>query len=498
MVRPDRDTFCALARQGRAIPLIHEVLADLDTPLAIFLKLDDGVSGFLFESVEGGERWGRFSFIGVGARATFTARAGKVEIRRGHHVERVDSGAGYGRDPLEQLRTLLERLRPVELEGLPRFAGGAVGYLSYDWVRYVEQLRDQNPDPLGLPDCYFTFPEVLLVHDRKRQRVSIVMPVDVADEGDAELAYEAGLTRMQELREKLSRAAPLKPPATGPREPLEVSSGLSRERYHEVVERCKAYIRAGDIFQVVPSQRLSMPLRTDPIDIYRWLRVINPSPYLFYMRCGDHLVLGSSPEILVQLEGRRITLRPIAGTRPRGETPEQDRTNERELLSDPKELAEHIMLVDLGRNDVGRVAEIGSVTVDELQVIERYSHVMHIVSNVRVTLRTDADAIDLLRATFPAGTLSGAPKVRAMEIIEELEPVRRGLYGGAVGYIDYRGDMDVCIAIRTLLVKDGQLHVQAGGGVVADSDPEREYQETLHKAQALLKAVDLAERGEAS
>ena len=498
MVRPDRDTFCALARQGRAVPLIHEVLADLDTPLAIFLKVDDGATGFLFESVEGGERWSRFSFIGVGARATFTARGGKVEIRRGQQVEQIDLGAEYGSDPLEHLRTLLERLRPVEIEGLPRFAGGAVGYLSYDWVRYVERLPDRNPDPLGLPECYFTFPEVLLVHDRVLQRVSMVMPVEVADVEAAGTAYDAALVRIDEVWQKLSRAAPLKPPAPGPRKPLEVVSSLSRERYHEVVERCKAYIRAGDIFQVVPSQRLSMPLRTDPIQIYRWLRVINPSPYLFYLRCGDHLVLGSSPEILVQLEGRRITLRPIAGTRPRGETPEEDLEHERELLRDPKELAEHIMLVDLGRNDVGRVAEIGSVAVDELQVIERYSHVMHIVSNVRGTLREDADAIDLLRATFPAGTLSGAPKVRAMEIIEELEPVRRGLYGGSVGYIDYRGNMDVCIAIRTLLVKDGKLHVQAGGGVVADSDPEREYQETLHKAQALLKAVELAGGDEAA
>ncbi len=497
MVRPDRDTFCALARQGRAVPLVHQALADLDTPLAIFLKVDDGATGFLFESVEGGEHWGRFSFIGVGARATFMARAGRVEIRRGEDVERIDLGGEHRSDPLEHLRTLLERLRPAELPNLPRFAGGAVGYLSYDWVRYVERLADQNPDPLGLPDCYFTFPEVLLVHDRRRQRVSIVTPVEVADPGHAEAAYEEGLARIERVREKLSRAVSLKPPPDTSREPLELTSSVSRERYHEMVECSKAYIRAGDIFQVVPSQRLSMPLHTDPIQIYRWLRVINPSPYLFYMRCDDHLILGSSPEILVRLEERRITLRPIAGTRPRGETPEEDLAREQELLSDPKELAEHIMLVDLGRNDVGRVAEIGSVAVDELEEIERYSHVMHIVSNVRGTLRADADAIDLLRATFPAGTLSGAPKVRAMEIIEELEPVRRGLYGGSVGYIDYRGDMDMCIAIRTLLIKDGQLYVQAGGGVVADSDPEREYQETLHKAGALLKAVELAGGGRA-
>ncbi len=495
MVRPDRDTFCALARHGRAVPLVREVLADLDTPLGIFLKVDDGATAFLFESVEGGERWGRFSFIGVGARASFLSRAGQVEIRRGDDVERIELAADRRADPLEHLRTLLERLRPAELPDLPRFAGGAVGYLSYDWVRYVERLPELNPDPLGLPDCFFTFPELLLIHDHTRQRVSIVTPVEIADGADAGEAYEAGLARIEGVLEKLSRAVALKPAPPAPGEPVKVTSSLSRERYHEIVERAKAYIRAGDIFQVVPSQRLSMPLRTDPIHIYRWLRVINPSPYLFFMRCDDHVILGSSPEILVRLEGREITLRPIAGTRPRGGTPEEDLARERELLSDPKELAEHIMLVDLGRNDVGRVAEIGSVSVDELQVIERYSHVMHIVSNVRAKLRQDADAIDLLRATFPAGTLSGAPKVRAMEIIEEFEPSRRGLYGGSVGYIDFRGSMDMCIAIRTMLVQAGQIHVQAGGGVVADSDPEREYQETLHKARALMRAIELAGGG---
>jgi len=498
MVRPDRDTFCALARQGRAVPLIHEVLADLDTPLAIFLKVDDGTTGFLFESVEGGERWGRFSFIGVGARARFMARAGRVEIRRGEKVEQIELGPAYQTDPLDHLRTLIEELRPIDLPDLPRFAGGAVGYLSYDWVRYVERLADENPDPLGLPDCFFTFPEVVLVHDRKEQRVSIVTLVEAAAHDDAEAAYEVGLARIEGVLEKLSQATSLEPAPPAPGEPVEVTSSVSRARYHEIVQRCKAYIRAGDIFQVVPSQRLSLPLRTDPVHIYRWLRVINPSPYLFYMHCDDHLILGSSPEILVQLEGRRITLRPIAGTRPRGETPEEDLARERELLSDPKELAEHIMLVDLGRNDVGRVAEIGSVNVDELEVIERYSHVMHIVSNVRGTLRADADAIDLLRATFPMGTVSGAPKVRAMEIIEELEPLRRGLYGGSVGYIGYGGDMDMCIAIRTLLIKDGQLYIQAGGGVVADSDPQREYEETLHKARAIMRAVELAGGGRTS
>ena len=496
MVRPDRDTFRALARHGQAVPLVHEVLADLDTPLAIFLKVDDGETAFLFESVEGGERWGRFSFIGVGARASFVSRAGQVEIRRGDTLERIALSEDGSRDPLEHLRGLLERLRPIEVPDLPRFAGGAVGYLGYDWVRNVERLPDQNPDPLELPECFFTLPELLLIHDRKRQRVSIVTVVESAEGEDVEAAYAAGVARIEGVLDKLSHAVSLKPTPPAPAEPLEVTSSVSREGYHDMVERAKAYIRAGDIFQVVPSQRLSMPLRTDPLRIYRWLRVVNPSPYLFFMRCGDHLVLGSSPEILVRLEDRHITLRPIAGTRPRGETPEQDLAREQELLHDPKELAEHIMLVDLGRNDVGRVSEIGSVRVDQLQLIERYSHVMHIVSNVCGTLRPGADAIDLLRATFPAGTLTGAPKVRAMEIIEEFEPVRRGLYGGSVGYIDYRGSMDMCIAIRTLLIKSGQIHVQAGGGVVADSDPEREYQETLHKARALMRAIELAEEGD--
>jgi anthranilate synthase component 1 len=349
-----------------------------------------------------------------------------------------------------------------------------------------------------VPDCSFVFPRTVLVHDRTRQRLTIVHMVDVEDVSRAEAAYEAGLAELDALLARMSQSVQVPwldavdPRAVAPS--FDVRSNTTRERYHAVVRRAKQYIQAGDIFQVVPSQRLSVPLTVEPLEIYRQLRVLNPSPYLFFLRCGDHVVLGSSPEILVRLEGRRIDLRPIAGTRPRGATPEEDLALERELLADPKELAEHVMLVDLGRNDVGRVAEIGSVAVDELQVIERYSHVMHIVSNVHGTLREGLDGIDLLRATFPAGTLTGAPKVRAMEIIEEVEPERRGLYGGCVGYIDFSGNMDMCIAIRTLLVKDGSIHVQAGGGVVADSDPEREYQETLHKASAGLRAVELAVR----
>ncbi|MEE8313389.1 MAG: anthranilate synthase component I [Myxococcota bacterium] len=502
MVRPDRASFRALAVGGAFVPLVREVLADLDTPLATFLKVDDGETAFLFESAEGEEHWGRFSFIGIGARAVLTARAGRVEIRRGDERETIELPLDRSVDPLNYLRTLLAELRPVELPGLPRFAGGAVGYVSYDWVRYVEQLPEENPDTLGIPDCYFTIPRTVLVHDRKRQRLMIIHPVATGDGEDPDDAYARGQREIDRVLERL--AQPLRVP-TNPlersdrevgSEGTEVRSNTTRERYREVVEKAKAYIRAGDIFQVVPSQRLRVPLEADPLFIYRQLRVLNPSPYLFFLRCADHVVVGSSPEVLVRLEGDTIELRPIAGTRPRGETPEQDRQLEAELLADPKELAEHVMLVDLGRNDIGRVAEIGSVEVDEFQVIERYSHVMHIVSNIRGKLKPDCEWIDLLRATFPAGTLTGAPKIRAMEIIEELEPERRGLYGGSVGYIDYHGNMDMCIAIRTLLIKDDQIYVQAGGGVVADSDPELEYQESLHKARGPLQAIELASRGE--
>ncbi len=495
MARPDRESFRALCRGAAVVPLVREVLADLDTPLSIFLKVDDGDSAFLLESVEPDESWGRFSVIGVGARARFVARDGRVEITRRGAVETIELPADRSRDPLDELRRLQAELRPLELPDLPRFAGGAVGYLSYDWVRYVEALPDQNPDPLQVPDAYFTFPELVLVHDRTRQRLSVIAYAEVGDPEQADAAYDVAEAQLERVIARLASPTPLPETPVQASEPLEVSSSVTRERYHEMVKRSKEYIQAGDVFQVVPSQRLTVPLRTDPVQVYRWLRVVNPSPYMFFLRCGDHQVLGASPEVLVRLEDGEITLRPIAGTRPRGSGEAEDRALERELLADPKELAEHLMLVDLGRNDVGRVARIGSVHVDEFQVIERYSHVIHIVSNVRGTLREDCDAVDLLRATFPAGTLTGAPKVRAMEIIDELEPERRGLYGGCVGYLDYRGNMDTCIAIRTLLIRDGQIYAQAGGGVVADSDPENEYQESLHKAGAVLRAIELAGGG---
>jgi anthranilate synthase component 1 len=490
MVRPDREQFRELARHARSVPVVREILADLDTPLALFLKVDDGRTAFLFESGEGGD-WGRFSFIGFGARARFRSQAGELEIERRGVRSRIPLSRDHREDPLLHLRGLLEELRPAHLEGLPRFSGGAVGYLAYDWVRYVERLPERGRDSLGLPDCLFAFPETLLVHDRVRQRLTLIHVVELDAHRDADAAWSAGVAQLDALEARLARPAAAPAPAALEAVPA-WTSNVTRERYHEMVARCKKYIEAGDAFQIVPSQRLSVRCKVDPFQIYRQLRVLNPSPYLFFLRAGDHVVLGSSPEILVRLEEGRIALRPIAGTAARGATPEEDLEIERRLLADPKELAEHVMLVDLGRNDVGRVAEIGSVGVDQFQVIERYSHVMHIVSNVHGRLRPGCDAIDVLRATFPAGTLTGAPKVRAMEIIEELEPERRGLYGGSVGYLDYFGNMDMCIAIRTLVVKDGSIFVQAGGGVVADSDPEREYQETLAKAAGPLRAIALA------
>jgi anthranilate synthase component 1 len=503
MVRPDRSTFRALARERSTVPVVREILADLDTPLGSFLKLDDGRTAFLFESMGPADQWGRYSIIGFGARASFLASQGRVEIERGEDRQVIELPVDRSVDPLHYLRELLAELAPAELPDLPKFAGGAVGFLSYDWVRYVERLPESGGDRLGVPDCFFTFPATVLVHDRQRQRFTLIAWSDVSQATSVDSAYDDALDRLEKLVQQLSSAVPdacqqpaLSVPSSDARRPeLAQHSNLTRERYGEMIDAAREYIKAGDIFQVVLSQRFVLPLRCDPIQIYRWLRVVNPSPYLFLLRCGGRTVIGSSPEILVRLEAGEIVLRPIAGTRPRGGAERDDQEIEQELLADPKEQAEHIMLVDLGRNDVGRVAEIGSVRVDELKVVERYAAVMHIVSNVRGRLRKDRDAIDLLRAAFPAGTLTGAPKVRAMQIIEELEPERRGLYGGAVGYIEHRGDMDMSIAIRTMLIQDGQIYLQAGGGIVADSDTEHEYQETIHKASALIRAIELANGG---
>jgi anthranilate synthase component 1 len=485
--------FEELATRGNLVPVVRELLVDMDTPVSLFRKLDDGNTSFLFESVEGGEKWGRYSFMGSGARAIFRARGRDVEWTAGGETRRVRVEG----DPLEYLRAELARLQPVLLPGveLPRFLGGAVGMVSYDWVRFVERIPDANPDEIDMPDLWFSLPETIVVHDRLRKHAFVVRHVEIRQGADLAKLYRDAAAEVEATVRRLRSPLPETEPTPAVRAPMDVQKSTTREAFHEIVKRAKEYIEAGDIFQVVLSQQFRIPLQVDPFTIYRHLRVINPSPYLFFVRCEGPVLIGASPEILVRLDGRQIDVRPIAGTRPRGKTPEEDRRLEAELLADPKERAEHLMLVDLGRNDVGRVAEVGSVRVNEFGVIERYSHVMHIVSNVQAKLREGLDWLDLLRATFPAGTLSGAPKVRAMEIIDELETLRRGPYGGCVGYVDYSGNMDTAIAIRTMLVKDGQIFLRAGAGIVADSDPESEFQETLNKGRALIEAIDLAREG---
>ena len=468
-------------------------MADLETPLSLFQKIDDGRTGFLLESVQGGEKWARYSFLGVGARALFRAFGSRVEWVEGGETEILDTGG----DPLEVLRDRLrayEAVHPPEL-GLPRFIGGAVGMIGYDWVRFVEAIPDTNPDTVGLPDAFFVLPEFVLVYDNVRHTALIVVHAHLSEDTDRSTAYAEATRQIDEMVDRIRKPIGVEARRPAIHAPMEVARSMSESSFHDIVKRAKEYIEAGDIFQVVLSQQFQLPLQVDPFTIYRHLRTINPSPYMFFIRMEDAVLVGSSPEILVRLEGERIDVRPIAGTRWRGETPEEDKQLEIDLLADPKERAEHLMLVDLGRNDAGRVAEIGSVQVDEYALVERYSHVMHIVSNVHGRLRPGLDWLDVLRATFPAGTLSGAPKVRAMQIIDELETVRRGFFGGCAGYLDYSGNMDMAITIRTLVAKDGKVTLAAGAGVVADSVPEYEFEETMNKARAVLTAIDLAREG---
>jgi anthranilate synthase component I len=491
MYFPPLDQFLNLARQGNLIPVFREILADMETPVSAFKKIDDGQSSFLLESIEGGEKWARYSFLGSGP--------GKVFRSRGRHFEILDSGklllSGEADDPLAELKGFLDRYRPVTLPDLPRFFGGAVGYLGYDMVRFIEDLPEKNEQQIGAYDSCFLITENLLIFDNMRQKIKIVCNVHLEEGEDAAAAYQRGMSSIDALISQLRQPLPPRIAADSKIPTAELQANFSHPDFLAAVERCKEYVRAGDIFQVVLSQRFSGALAADPFDIYRALRTVNPSPYMFFLRFGETLVIGASPEVLVRKEENRVEVRPIAGTRPRGPNAELDHLLEMELLADPKERAEHIMLIDLGRNDLGRVCRTGSVEVSELMVIERYSHVMHIVSNVRGSLAAGHDAFDVFRATFPAGTLSGAPKIRAMEIIEELEPCRREVYGGAVGYFSFSGNMDMAIAIRTLVVHEGRIHLQAGAGIVADSDPEAEYQETLNKARGVLKAIEMAQGG---
>ena len=442
----------------------------------------------------GGEKIGRFSFLGTEPFLTFEARGKAVcvtETAEGGSVRRFDSD-----DPMRELQQLVEKYRAFALPGLPRFAGGAVGYASYDAVRYTENLPNVPHDDRGLPDLSFAFYDRMVIFDHIRKTILVVSQAHVGPSVDPKSAYQSACDRVDELVDRLAGGGPdlgVRDIATDSPATLEVRSNFTRAQYESVVRHCQEYIKAGDIFQVVPSQRFEVETRARPFDIYRVLRVVNPSPFLFYLTFDDFALIGSSPEILVRVEDGVVTIRPLAGTRRRGRNEAEDRELAEELLADPKERAEHIMLVDLGRNDVGRVADYGTVQLTDVMKVERYSHVMHITSNVTGRLRADRSAFDALRAGLPAGTVSGAPKVRAMQIIDEVEPTKRGPYGGAVGYIDFTGNMDTCIALRTLIIKGNTAYIQAGGGVVFDSVPGDEYEETVNKARAILKAIEIAE-----
>jgi anthranilate synthase component 1 len=484
--------FDQYASQGfNRIPLMRGVLADLDTPLSTYLKLANVPYSYLFESVQGGEKWGRYSIIGLPCRTLLRAYGNEITVERdGEIIERITVD-----DPLEFVRLFKARYHMPEIAHLPRFTGGLVGYFGYETVRFIEPRLGslEKPDEIGAPDILLMVSDEVVVFDNLAGKLYVVIHVNP----EIKDAYDRAEERLDQLVTRLRTSVPQLQAAPTPKQVAETDfvSGFTRSAFEAAVERSREYIRDGDIMQVVIAQRLSIPFESAPLDLYRALRTLNPSPYMFFLELKDFQIVGSSPEILVRLEDDLVTLRPIAGTRRRGRDEADDLRLERELLGDPKERAEHLMLMDLGRNDVGRVAQIGSVNVTENMVIERYSHVMHIVSNVIGKLREGMDAIDVLCATFPAGTVSGAPKVRAMEIINELEPVRRGVYSGAVGYVSWSGNMDTAIAIRTAVIRGHTLYIQAGAGIVADSIPAYEWKETMSKARAIFRAVTMAAAG---
>ncbi|MCD6406139.1 MAG: anthranilate synthase component I [Planctomycetes bacterium] len=485
---PEMPRFEKLAAGGARVPVYRQLLADTITPVAAFRKVEDPDYAFLLESVVGGERIAQYSFVGSRPFAVFIARRNEVEI-----IEDGRSRSFTAENPFESLQEFVSSVKFVHPGDLPRFCSGAVGYAAYDAVRYVENLPDAPPDNLNTPDMYFAFYDSMLIFDHINNTVKVLACADTS-RYPAKDAYRLACERVDEMVEALrTPTIALSDDISSAGEvSLEYTSNFTMDEYCRAVERAKEYIFAGDVFQVVLSQRLTAETPADPFHIYRILRMVNPSPYMFYLKMKDLKLIGSSPEVMVRVEGDRITLRPIAGTRPRGKTPEEDGALAIELLADEKERAEHVMLVDLGRNDVGRTARYGTVAVDECMVIERFSHVMHITSNITGRLKPGSTALETLQSCLPAGTVSGAPKIRAMQIIDEFEPTRRGPYAGAVGYIDFAGNMDTCIALRTVIFVDGKAIVQAGGGIVADSIPENEYQECLNKAKALLKALEIA------
>lgn len=491
MFKPSLEEFKKLSKSGNLIPVYKEILADLDTPVSAYMKINDGEYSFLLESVEGGEKWARYCFLGCDPAVVVSSKGNNITvIEKGEKKEKIIEKG----NPLSTIKEILARYKPVNVPGLPRFSGGAVGFISYDMVRFYENLPENTVDDLNVPDSQFLITDTILVFDNVSQTIKMVSNAYI-DSDDIDGIYEETIKKITLLEEKLK--VPLKVSTQKKEEifSLEINSNFEKEKFKDAVNNVKQYILEGDAIQVVLSQRLNFAIKNEAFDIYRALRTINPSPYMYFLKFGDIEVVGSSPEILVRLEDEKVEVRPIAGTRKRGSNEEEDLSLEKDLLKDEKELAEHIMLVDLGRNDLGRIARTSTVEVNESFTVERYSHVMHIVSNVRGTLKEGLDCFDVLEATFPAGTVSGAPKIRAMEIIEEMEPNRRGLYAGSVGYIGFSGNMDTAIAIRTLVVKDQTAYLGVGAGIVADSVPENEYEETMNKGRALLKAIEYAEKG---
>lgn len=488
---PDFDTFCQLATQGNLVPIYRQLLSDTLTPVSAYCQIQRGSNSFLFESVVGGERIGRYSFLGSDPFLQLEAYGNRLVITDAKGKTERESA-----DPLIDLQQMLDQYRGVQVPGLPRFCGGAVGYAGYDVIRYTERLPNAPPDDRHLPDLSFAFYNRMVIFDQIRKTILVIAQAST-DTDDLRAAYDQACQQVDELCRQLQRGSSdlqLTDIALTSEVTKTWKSNFTQAEFEAAVEKCKEYIRAGDIFQVVISQRLQRESHARPLDIYRALRVVNPSPFMFFLRTPQVHLIGSSPEIMVRVEDGHTTIRPLAGTRKRGRTEAEDRQLAAELLADPKERAEHVMLVDLARNDVGRVAEYGSVELSDVMQVEFYSHVMHITSNVTGQLTADKTALDALRAGLPAGTVSGAPKVRAMQIIDELERHRRGPYAGAVGYLDYTGNMDTCIALRTLVMQGQTVSVQAGAGIVADSDPTSEYQETLNKAQGLLKAIEVAEQ----
>lgn len=487
-----KNHFNKLAKKGyNRIPIMCEVLADLDTPLSTYTKICNFPYSYLFESVEGGEKWGRYSIIGLPAKKIISVTGEKIKITENSKlIDKYNTN-----DPLKEIEKIQQSYKVAQIEGMPRFSGGLVGYFGYETIRYIEPKLNKNnkEDPIGSPDILLMVSDEVVVFDNLSGKLFIIVHADPKKND----AYSNALQRLDDISGMLRDNQNNKSQSDNSRDVNENDfvSGFTQKNYEKAVDTIKNYIVNGDAMQVVLSQRLSIPFQSKPINLYRALRSLNPSPYMYFLDLEDFQIVGSSPEILVRLEDNIVTVRPIAGTRPRGETKSEDLALEKDLLADPKELAEHLMLIDLGRNDLGRVANMGSVNLTDKMIIERYSHVMHIVSNVTGELKKGMNAMDVLRSTFPAGTVSGAPKIRAMEIIDELEPVKRGVYSGAVGYISWNGNMDTAIAIRTAVIKDKTLHIQVGAGIVADSIPKNEWDETMNKGRAIFQAVSLAEKG---